>query len=332
MTSEISSDSNTSKADDSFWTALLQQQEEVITPTPYPNESKEIWTSINSPVNGRFSWANGKEKPNPWQLAQEYHDNDDSLTLTVKGYNKGGLLVQWHTLQGFIPASQLIDFPQFHLETERMRALKKWVDKPLTLKIIEVNKEVNRLILSERAALVEADERDDLLYRINEGDQLDGQVTNLTKFGAFVDLGGVEGLIHISELSWSRVIHPSDIVQPGKKVTVSVLSIDPNNGRIALSLKQLKKDPWATVDTRYKVGQLVEGVVNNVVKFGAFVMVEDELEGLVHISELAEGNFLHPHNVVHKGQKVVARILTVHGASKRLALSLRGIEQNRHQK
>ncbi|HSO28192.1 MAG TPA: S1 RNA-binding domain-containing protein, partial [Anaerolineales bacterium] len=144
----------------------------------------------------------------------------------------------------------------------------------------------------------------------------------------FVDLGGVEGLIHISELSWSRVPHPSKIVKPDQKVEVLVLGVDQENERVALSLKQLYPDPWKTVESRYQVGQLVEGVINNIVNYGAFVLLEPELEGLIHISELAEGSFLHPRNVVDIGDKVTARVLQVDGRAKRLALSLRGVPQN----
>jgi small subunit ribosomal protein S1 len=252
-----------------------------------------------------------------------YFEEDKTIELDVSGYNKGGLLVQWLGLQGFIPASQLLDFPQFHLESERTNALKTWRNKRLTLKIIEINQHMNRLIFSERAALVKADEREQLFDRIVVGQILEGSITNLTSFGAFVDIGGVEGLIHISELSWSRVIHPSQIVKPNQTVSVRVLSIDQDNGRIALSLKRLKQNPWHMVEQRYQPGQIVEGVVSNVVSFGAFVMIEDELEGLIHISELAEGSFLHPRNVVKKGDRVIARVLQVDGAAKRLALSLR---------
>ncbi|MCA9965644.1 MAG: S1 RNA-binding domain-containing protein, partial [Anaerolineales bacterium] len=156
-------------------------------------------------------------------------------------------------------------------------------------------------------------------------DQIEGEVTNLTNFGVFVDLGGVEGLIHISELSWSRVLHPSDILEPGNTVSVVVLNVDRRNQRVALSLKRTKKDPWRTAEQRYYAGQLVEGVVSNIVNYGAFVLLEEELEGLIHISELAEGSFLHPRNVVQSGMKVTARVLTVDAASKRLALSLRGL-------
>ncbi|MCA9930355.1 MAG: S1 RNA-binding domain-containing protein [Anaerolineales bacterium] len=324
MTSEAASKSGSPRPDDSsFWSALFQQ-EDIIHPSATPEDVKEVWSALGRRSDGRFRWADGNDNAqDPWQIAETYYQQDKNIDLLVRGYNKGGLLVDWNGLQGFVPASQLLDFPQFHLESERLRALKQWINKELSLKIIEINRNMNRLILSERAALVEADERDGLLQRIQKGDILQGNVTNLTNFGAFVDLGGVEGLVHISELSWSRVIHPSDIVQPGKKVRVRVLSVDSHNGRIALSLKRLKHDPWATVNERFTPGQIVEGVVSNIVPFGAFVMIEEELEGLIHISELAEGSFLHPRNVVQMGQRIKARVLSVDGDAKRLALSLR---------
>ncbi len=329
MSSEVAPDAGSPRQDDSFWSALFQEEEALNVPPKQPGEEQsEVWSSIKSRIDGRFRWSDGREnQQDPWQVVTNHYDEDKTIELEVVDFNKGGLLVKWFTLQGFVPASQLIDFPQFHLESERLRALKSWVGKSLSLKTIELNRESNRLILSERAALVRADDRDVLLHRISTGDQMIGHVTNLTNFGAFVDLGGVEGLIHISELSWSRVIHPSDIVQPGKKVNVHVLSVDQHNGRIALSLKRLKLDPWETVNDRFKPGQMVRGIISNVVSFGAFVMIEDELEGLIHISELAEGNFLHPRNVVRRGQDIVARILTVDGRSKRLALSLRKVTQ-----
>jgi small subunit ribosomal protein S1 len=330
MSSDAMPESGSLHPDDSFWSALFKEEESLSTPTKQPvEEQRDVWSSLNGRLDGRFRWSDGKApQKDPWEIVSEAFDDDKTVKLEVADFNKGGLLVQWQTLQGFVPASQLIEFPQFHLETERLRALKSWVGKSLSLKIIELNRESNRLILSERAALVCADDRDTLLHQISVGDQLVGHVTNLTNFGAFVDLGGVEGLIHISELSWSRVIHPSDIVKPGKRVEVHVLNVDQHNGRIALSLKRLKHDPWKTVDERFEPGQLVKGIISNVVSFGAFVMIEDELEGLIHISELAEGNFLHPRNVVQQGQNIVARILSVDGRSKRLALSLRKVDQS----
>lgn len=320
------------QTDDAYWTALFQQEEALL---PAEDSAPEFqitngWKPLKSQPDGRLDWANetNKQEQDPWQQAREVMEADETVSLTVSGFNKGGLLVHWLGLQGFVPASQLIDFPQFHLESERLQALSKWLEKELTLKIIELNRDLNRLILSERATLVEANQREKLFYRIEPGQIHEGTVTNLTNFGAFVDLGGVEGLIHISELSWSRVIHPSDILQPEQQVQVKVLNVDSENGRVALSLKQLRENPWLTVNNRFQPGQLIEGVISNVVSFGAFVMIEDELEGLIHISQLAEGSFLHPRNVVQKGQIVVARVLHVDGKAKRLALSLRGLHDD----
>ncbi len=320
--------SSQSQSDDAYWASLFEQEEALL---PAETKAETVksngWAGLNQQLDGRLRWAEGEHghEGDPWRRAQQIMDADQTMNLPVTGYNKGGLLVQWRGLQGFVPASQLIDFPQFHLESERLNALRRWHSEELTLKIIELNREMNRLILSERATLVEADTREQLFERIEKDQIHHGTVTNLTNFGAFVDLGGVEGLIHISELSWSRVIHPSDILKPDQTVQVKVLNVDSENGRVALSLKRLKENPWLTVDQRYKPGQLIEGTISNVVSFGAFVMVEDELEGLIHISQLAEGTFLHPRNVVSKGQIVVARVLKVDGSNKRLALTLRGL-------
>lgn len=310
--------------DDAYWQALFTQEESYAEPTGAPEPDKSVFSDLG--FNGKNvapASPPSEVDKNPWKTAKEIYDSDQTLSLSVTGYNKGGLLVYWNGLQGFIPASQLVDFPQFHFEAERMRALKKWLHKTVELKIVELNPKTNRLIFSERAAGVKAEERRQLFDDICPGDYLDGQITNLTNFGAFVDLGGAEGLIHISELSWSRVMHPSDIVQPGQDVSVMVMNVDKDKKRIALSLKRLKADPWRGVERRYRPGQMVKGFVNNIVNYGAFVQLEDELEGLIHISELAEGTFLHPRDVVHRGQEVTARVLVVDGPSKRLALSLR---------
>ena len=298
--------------DDAFWTSLFKQefQEPVHTGADRPD-------TPTSPLTNQLS--------EDWQAARELFQQDGTLELRVTGYNKGGLLVVWRNLQGFVPASQLIDLPQFHIKYERHNALRQRVDETLRLKIIEIEENSNRFILSERAAEVAADDKDSLLKSLHEGQTINGQVTNLTDFGAFVDLGGLEGLIHISELSWGKVLHPSDVVKPGQDVRVLILSISPTAGRVALSLKQVDNDPWLGVTDRYKPGQVVNGTISNVLHFGAFVALEKGLEGLVHISELAEGTFLHPRNVVHKGQEVRARILRVDEDGRRLALSLRDV-------
>jgi small subunit ribosomal protein S1 len=164
-----------------------------------------------------------------------------------------------------------------------------------------------------------------LLAELCEGDIKRGRVTNLCSFGAFVDLGGIEGLIHVSEMSWGRVGHPSDVLRIGDEVEVYVINVNREEKKIGLSLKRLQPDPWATVEERYQVGQLVQGTITNVVSFGAFARIEEGVEGLIHISELAEGNFLHPRNVVKEGDVVTARILNIDSANHRLGLSLRRI-------
>jgi len=295
------------------------QEELLETAPPFIEESQLIDSSFPSP-NG-----SSVENSATWQMAIEAHRSDRTLHLPVSGFNKGGLLVNWHDLQGFVPASQLVDFPHLHIAHERLRALASFHDKTLDLKILEVNPSKNRLVLSERSALVKAEEKAGLLQRVRTNDVLSGHVTNLTDFGAFIDLGGVEGLIHISELSWSRVTHPSQIVQPGQAIEVLVLNVDRDKERIGLSYKRLKRDPWRAVEERYKPGDFVSGQISNIVSFGAFVLLEEELEGLIHISELAEGSFLHPRNVVKQGEFVRARVLQVNSQKKRLALSLRGV-------
>ena len=318
-----------SQPDDGFWSALFNQEEMILDQTLKNEEIADPWVPINPPKESELKWEEKPEPPkDPWSIAQELFDSDDTIELTVTGHNKGGLLVNWNELQGFVPASQLLNFSQFHLESERIKALSKWHGKTLTLKIIELNVTSNRLIFSERSALVNAVERERMLNQVEVGQILQGEVTNLTNFGAFVDLGGIEGLIHISELSWSRVTHPAQIVTPGQSIKVQIIQIDENEERIALSLKRLKKNPWQNIGERYAVGDYVRGPISNIVSFGAFVKIEDELEGLVHISELAEGSFLHPRDVVHKGEIVVARVIHVDGNGKRLALSMRGIDQN----
>jgi len=321
--------------DESYWAALFQQETSFVAgdgdvsgapepsspPKPEP-AARDSRPASDDGVASRRDAAPGSA--DLWEQAQACLDGDLPLQLRVIGHNKGGLLVDWNGLPGFVPASQLIDFPQFHLPRERMVSLAEWYGRELNLKIIEADRTQNRLILSERAALVAAEQKESLLSGVRPGERRAGLVTNLTEFGAFVDLGGVEGLVHKSEISWSRVQHPGDVLQPGQTVEVLVLGVDPEAARIALSIKQLRPDPWLTAEERYRPGQRVSGVVGNIMHYGAFVILEPELEGLVHYTELAEGAFLHPRDVVYPGQAVVARVLSIDSRRKRIALSLRG--------
>jgi small subunit ribosomal protein S1 len=206
-----------------------------------------------------------------------------------------------------------------------MAALAGHIGKTMDLRIIEIDRERRRLILSERCAQL-GDQVDSLLGALQPGQVCKGRITNLCAFGAFVDLGGFEGLIHISELSWGRVNTPDEVVKPGEPVEVMVLEINAPAQKIALSLKRMQPDPWQGIENRYRVGQMVEGVITNVVNFGAFARLEAGLEGLIHISELAEGSFMHPRNVVNEGDRVRVRVLHVDGEHHRVALTMRSYD------
>ncbi len=311
--------------DEGYWSSLLKEDD---APEPPVDEEfhdldahEEDFEDLDGPYGTQGSQRTASDAD--WELIGRIHDDDEVIELAVVGYNRGGLLVEWRTLRGFVPASQLMDFPATSNSVVRRNALLDRVGQRLRLRVIELSVEKNRLILSERAAQARPGERANILTNLEPGDVVTGRITNLCDFGAFVDLGGLEGLIHISELSWGRVGHPSHMLNRGQEVDAYVLGVDQGAGRIALSLKRLRPDPWQTVDQRYEMGEIVEGVITNVVDFGAFACIEEGLEGLIHVSELAEGQFLHPRNVVTEGQYVRARILSINGSERRLGLSLR---------
>ena len=325
-TLEQSANSVPPPLDDASWNSLFALEESEKADTSSASSASD--ESPPAPLT-ELEHANGVPKPkmgSKWVQAEQAFKQDQLLELTVVDYNKGGLLVEWQGLQGFVPASQLLNLAQFHIESERIRELKRRINTKLKLKIIELDRSTNRLIFSERTAQVQANDRFQLLDQLIPDSIVSGVITNLTNFGAFVDLGGVEGLIHISEISWGRVEHPSHVLTEGETVKLLVLSVNPIKERIALSLKRLSNNPWQDLEKRYYVGQEVTGTVSNILHFGAFVQVEDGLEGLVHISELAEGTFLHPKNVVSLGQKVQVRVIEVDGKRRRLALSLRKLK------
>jgi small subunit ribosomal protein S1 len=257
------------------------------------------------------------------------------LELPVVGCNRGGLLVGWNGLRGFVPASHLLELEPSADDQQRQEELRRLVGIRLRLKIIELDPDNNRFVLSERATKVEDREEQgqDLLHTLEPGDVCRGRVTNLCSFGAFVDLGGFEGLVHISELSWGRVGHPSDVLNPGEPVSVYVLNVEPERERVGLSIKRLQPNPWQSVEERYRVGQTVKGTVTHVVDFGAFVQVEEGLEGLIHVSELAsgareraKGKACNPQNVLQTGDTVSVEVLTIDGSRRRMGLRLQQVE------
>ncbi|MEP7286185.1 MAG: S1 RNA-binding domain-containing protein [Chloroflexota bacterium] len=309
--------------DESYWSALLREGESAAGGSQRQNDV--TWDGFDMAASSTAE-THSETGDADWQTARVVYEADHTVELAVVGYNRGGLLVEWNSLRGFVPASQLVSFPAGPDMQIRRVELSARIGQPLLLRVIELDQALNRLILSERAAQVGPGTRANVLDHLRPGDTAVGRVTNLCDFGAFVDLGGLEGLVHISELSWGRVGHPADMFTRGAEIRVYVMEVNRDQGRIALSVKRLQPDPWETVEKRYQVGQIVEGVITNVVDFGAFAGIEEGLEGLIHVSELAEGHFLHPRNVVQEGETVRARILNIDGRARRLGLSLRQFE------
>jgi small subunit ribosomal protein S1 len=258
-----------------------------------------------------------------WDHLATVRDSGETVSGVVTGWNRGGLLVRWENLQGFVPASQLGDVPVFTDDSSRDEILSRWVGEELRLKVIELDPARNRLVFSERAAAWGPKQGEQLLAELEVGDIRDGTVSNVCDFGAFVDLGGVDGLVHISEISWGRVTHPATLLAIGDHVRIIVLSIDRASHHVGLSIKRLQDNPWAVVDVKYSIGDVVEAQVTNVVDFGAFVQLEQGLEGLVHVSELSEQRVAHPAQVLDVGQRVMVRVLRIEKDQHRLSLSIK---------
>jgi small subunit ribosomal protein S1 len=257
-----------------------------------------------------------------WRRLEEIARRGEVIEAKVIDYNKGGVVVDVG-LRGFVPLSQIVSLRRTSETetTEELAArLKELVGRTLSLKVVEIDRKRNRLILSERNALrdLRARQREELFEELEPGQIRRGRVSNLASFGAFVDLGGVDGLIHVSELSWSRVNHPSEVVQVGDEVDVYVMSVDRETKKIALSLKRARPDPWSTIDQRYEVGQELVGTVTQIKPFGVFVRLEDGIEGLVHTTEL-EGV---SKNALREGQLLRVRVLSIDPERRRLSLAL----------
>ncbi len=258
-----------------------------------------------------------------WALAEKSYADGSILELRVVGYNRGGLLVDLGDTRGFVPSSQLAALPRHLTEEQRMQELARCVGSTLRLKVIEFDRSRNRLILSERVVNPPVSPADQLLASIEPQQTRPGVVRNVTDFGAFVDLGGVEGLVHVSELSWQYVKHPRDVLSPGQQVQVYILEVNREQKRIACSIKRLTSNPWAVAAEKLRPGNTVEGVITSVVPFGAFVRVADGVEGLVHISEFGGTHAGHPHDAVKEGQAVQVRVIDIDPDQQRLRLSLR---------
>ena len=267
-----------------------------------------------------------------WAEAEDLNAKQDVFEGVVAGYNKGGLIVKVGKIRGFVPASQLVSLGRVEEGADPNKRLAALVGQKLHLKVIELDREQNRLILSERAAQRQWRklQKEKMLSELQEGDVREGEVISIADFGAFIDMGGADGLVHLSEISWKPITHPSDVLKVGQKVKVQVLKVDPDHKRVGLSIKRLEADPWSTIETRYKVGQLVEGEITKMAKFGAFARIKDDdaIEGLIHVSELSDKRVNHPKEVVKEGQLVTLRVIRIDAAKRRLGLSLKRVAQS----
>jgi len=262
-----------------------------------------------------------------WKKAEELMNTEEVWEGIVSDANRGGLIVPFGNLRGFVPASHVIDLPRGLNEDERRTRMTRLVGQTVAMKVIEVNRKRRRLVFSQRdAQRGNRDARKELLLdQLHEGEIRKGVVSGLRDFGAFVDLGGADGLIHISELAWHRVNHPREVLNVGDEVQVYILRLDAEGKRIGLSLKRLQENPWALVEQLYHVGQLVEGTVSRVTQFGAFVSLDPGIEALLHTSQLADPQPTDPSLVVHEGQRLQLRVISIEADKQRLGLSLKEV-------
>ena len=262
-----------------------------------------------------------------WERAEDLMRSQDIFECPVDSFNRGGVIVRLGQVRGFVPASQLTSVaPTSNSDESGEERFSGLLGGSLMVKVIDIDRKRNRLILSERLAMREwrRQQKDQLLETLREGAIMEGIISSIADFGAFVDLGGADGLIHLSELSWNRVNHPNEVVKVGETVKVQILSVDTERRRIGLSLRRLAPQPWEVIDNTYQVGQMVQGKITKLVNFGAFArLVDTGIEGLIHISELAERRVNHPKEVVGEGDVYELRIIRIESDKRRLGLSLK---------
>ena len=256
-----------------------------------------------------------------WGTIEQLKENDEPVTGTVIEVVKGGLILDIG-LRGFLPASLV--------EMRRVRDLQPYIGQEIEAKIIELDKQRNNVVLSRRAWLeqTQSEVRSEFLHQLQKGQVRKGVVSSIVNFGAFVDLGGVDGLVHVSELSWKHIDHPSEVVAVGDEVTVEVLDVDLDRERVSLSLKATQEDPWRVFARTHAIGQIVPGKVTKLVPFGAFVRVEEGIEGLVHISELAERHVEVPDQIVTVGQELMVKVIDIDLERRRISLSLKQADED----
>jgi small subunit ribosomal protein S1 len=264
-----------------------------------------------------------------WENVERLVESDQVIDSKITGFNKGGLIVAVEGLRGFVPSSQIsaLRRGQSSGETPEQR-WQKMVGQPISVRVIEVDRERRRLILSERAASTESRQsiKERVIEELEEGKVYTGRVTSLANFGAFININGADGLVHLSELSWEHIDHPREVLEVGQEVQVKVINVDREKKRIGLSVRALQEDPWKSRVEKFSVGQLVEGVITRLTKFGAFARLEGDIEGLIHISEISEHRIEHPKEVLKEGEIKNLRVIRIDPEQHRIGLSLRKVD------
>ncbi|HLE91046.1 MAG TPA: S1 RNA-binding domain-containing protein [Anaerolineales bacterium] len=264
-----------------------------------------------------------------WENVERLVESEDVVDSKITGFNKGGLIVAVEGLRGFVPSSQISAMRrgQSTGDTPEQR-WQKMIGQPITVRVIEVDRERRRLILSERAASTESRQsiKERVIEELEEGKVYTGRVTSLANFGAFINVNGADGLVHLSELSWEHIEHPREVLEVGQEVKVKVINVDREKKRIGLSVRALQEDPWKSRVEKYSVGQLVEGVITRLTKFGAFARLDGDIEGLIHISEISEHRIEHPKEVLKEGEVKSLRVIRIDPEQHRIGLSLRKVD------
>jgi len=301
--------------DDGWWASVLADEDAYLA-TDERGLAVEESATTSQPKEEK---SNNKD----WETIKAIFERDEIIALKVHACNRGGLLVHGENIQGFVPISHLVEMANCTDESARHQKLADYIGCTLHLKIIECEPDMERVVLSERAALAGEGRRKYLFESLKAGDVVSGIVTNITDFGAFIDLGGVEGLVHVSEISWGRVRHPEDILKIGQPVSAMVLQVSEENVRVALSLKRLCPNPWEKLPEKYKIGDEVPATVTVIKRFGVFARLEDGVEGLIHISSLnLEGEQHDLNSMFHSGQALRVRIFHIDSGRRRLGLGL----------
>lgn len=302
--------------DEGWWEAVLADEQKFasVHAKPVPQVPAEEGTGEES--------AAKETDVVDWEAVKQFYKNDRILEMMVTGHNRGGLLVEGDGLSGFVPLSHLIEMAGREKEDDRDQSLEEYTGRKLKVKVIECVPEDERIIFSERAALSEPGKRVELFHMLSPGMQVRGTVTNITDFGVFIDLGGVEGLIHISELSWGRVSHPGQLVQLGEEIDVQVLDISAERCRVALSRKRLLPNPWEHAAEEFPQGKVVSATVTNVLSYGAFASLDIGVEGLIHATEMPLEEGQSPRDLLSAGQRLDLRVLHVDAGHQRLGFSM----------